>query len=54
MIYNKNALHTMVSRLRRKLESTGYFIHSLYGDGYVFNAKLELKQAIADTKYKII
>lgn len=54
MYHNRNALQTIVSRLRKKLESTGYFIHSLYGGGYVFNAKLELKQAITERKRKTV
>lgn len=50
LLHNRNSLQTIISRLRKKIESTGYFIDSSYGNGYVFNAKLGLKQAITDRK----
>ena len=39
MLNNKNSLQTMISRLRRKIECTGYFIESSYGNGYIFNTR---------------
>jgi len=43
MLGNRNSLQTMVSRLRRKIESTGYFIDSSYGNGYAFSAAHGMK-----------
>ena len=34
---NRNSLQTMISRLRKKIEFTNYFIDSSYGNGYIFS-----------------